>query len=198
MVAADSSSAARRRPGGGLRLDLSIWQLEVRLTQIFDRLLRGGSFSRRSSAKSGSETSGPSATYIRPCGDQEDSRSFPHSRHSVRRGPQSAHRMQELRPEAISQRGHGYRTEGTFREPGDFGVSKGLENLPYPQKIGRQVNRRLLKVERVHNSGRSGDSIQRVWCNRLSPGTERRRRIEVQPAASHGAVAGSDIVPALD
>jgi hypothetical protein len=55
------------------------------------------------------------------------------------------------------------RTEGTIRNTDDFGVNKGLSNLPYLQKIGRQINRRLLEVERVsHNSGLSGDSIQRV------------------------------------
>ena len=59
--------------------------------------------------------------------------------------------------------GRGCRTEGTFREPKDFGINKGLSNLPYLQKIGREINRRLLEVERVsHNSGLSGDSIQRV------------------------------------
>ena len=42
-------------------------------------------------------------------------------------------------------------------------MNKGLANLSYPQKIGREINRRLLEVERVsHNSGLSGDSIQRV------------------------------------
>jgi hypothetical protein len=42
-------------------------------------------------------------------------------------------------------------------------VNKGLKNLPYLQQIGRQINRRLLEVQRVsHNSGLSGDSIQRV------------------------------------
>jgi len=57
----------------------------------------------------------------------------------------------------------GCRTEETFRDPIDFGVNKGLASLPYLQKIGRQINRRLLEVERVsHNSGLSGDSIQRV------------------------------------
>jgi hypothetical protein len=59
--------------------------------------------------------------------------------------------------------GRGGRTEGTFRNPNDFGVNKGLSNLPYLQKIGREINRRLLEVERVSpNSGWSGDSIQRV------------------------------------
>ena len=38
-----------------------------------------------------------------------------------------------------------------------------MSNLPYLQKLGRQINRRLLEVERVsHNCGLSGDSIQRV------------------------------------
>jgi hypothetical protein len=56
--------------------------------------------------------------------------------------------------------GRGCRTEGTFRNPDDFGTNKGLTNLPYLQKVGRQINRRLLEVERVsHNSG---DSIQQV------------------------------------
>ena len=59
--------------------------------------------------------------------------------------------------------GRGCRTEGTFRNPKDFGVNKGLANLRYLQKIGRQINRRLLEVERAsHNSGMSGDSIQHV------------------------------------
>ncbi|SPE25674.1 hypothetical protein SBA3_1200001 [Candidatus Sulfopaludibacter sp. SbA3] len=49
--------------------------------------------------------------------------------------------------------GRGCRTEGTFRNPNDFGVSKGLANLPYLQKIGRQINRRLLEVERVTRDG---------------------------------------------
>ena len=42
-------------------------------------------------------------------------------------------------------------------------MNKGLSNLPYLQRLGRHINRRLLEVERVsHNCGLSGDSIQRV------------------------------------
>ena len=59
--------------------------------------------------------------------------------------------------------GRGLRTEGTFRNPNDFEVNKGLSNLPYLQRLGRHINRRLLEVERVSpNCGLSGDSIQRV------------------------------------
>jgi len=41
-------------------------------------------------------------------------------------------------------------------------VNKGLSNLAYLPKIGREIHRRLLEVERVSpNSGWSGDRIQR-------------------------------------
>jgi hypothetical protein len=73
--------------------------------------------------------------------------------------------------------GRGCRTEGTFRNPKDFDVNKGLTNLPYLQKIGRGINRRLLDVERVsHNSGLSGDSIQRVVQPTVTKTARRRRR----------------------
>ena len=70
--------------------------------------------------------------------------------------------------------GHGCRTEGTTRNTKDFEVNKGLANLPYLQKLGRQINRRLLEVERVsHNSGLSGDSIQRVVQPTVTEGGEK-------------------------
>jgi hypothetical protein len=59
--------------------------------------------------------------------------------------------------------GRALRTEGTFRNPKDFYVNKGLPNFPYLQQIGRHINRRLLEVERVsQNCGLSAGSIQRV------------------------------------
>jgi hypothetical protein len=44
--------------------------------------------------------------------------------------------------------GRACRTEGTFRNPKDLAINKGLAKLPYLAKIGRQINRRLLEVER--------------------------------------------------
>jgi hypothetical protein len=59
--------------------------------------------------------------------------------------------------------GRALRTEGTFNDPKDFGVNKGLRNLPYLQQLGRKINRRLLDVQRVsYNCGMSDESIQRV------------------------------------
>ena len=59
--------------------------------------------------------------------------------------------------------GRALRTEGTFRNPKDFNVNKGLSNFAYLEQIGRQINRRLLEVERVsQNCGLSAEGIQRV------------------------------------
>src|SRR5450631_2365592 len=118
----------------GYDWDLSIWQMEVSLTQIFDRPLRGREFFE--------EVIRDNLDLGRP------------------------DRVQLIFDRVVTKKTPGEfrcRTEGTFRNPKDFGVNKGLSNLPYLQKIGREINRRLLEVERVsHNSGLSGDSIQRV------------------------------------
>jgi hypothetical protein len=148
----------------GYDWELSIWQMEVSLTQIFDRPLRGREFfeeiirdnldlgrpdrvqlifARRVTKK----TPGEFKTRVIQDG--------------VRPSLHIQYKNFDLKQ--YFKEGRGCRTEGTFRKAGDFGSNRGLINLPYLQKIGRQINRRLLEVERVsHNSGLSGDSIQRV------------------------------------
>lgn len=55
------------------------------------------------------------------------------------------------------------RTETTINDPKDFQVNKGLSNLPFLQKIGREINRRLLDVQRVsHDCHLSQESVERV------------------------------------
>ena len=41
------------------------------------------------------------------------------------------------------------RTETTINDPTDLRVGKAIRNLPYLQRLGREVNRRLLAVQRV-------------------------------------------------
>ena len=138
--------------------------MEVSLTQIFrPPPARAGVLRRNHPRQSGSGAAGQRAVGLRPRGDQEDAWRVPDRRNSGRRASQPAHQLQELRFEQYFKQGRGCRTEGTFRSPNDFGVNKGLSNLPYLQKPGRQINRRLLEVQRFsHNSGLSGDSVQRV------------------------------------
>jgi hypothetical protein len=71
-------------------------------------------------------------------------------------------------------------------------VNKGLSNLPYLEKLGRQINRRLLEVERVsHNSGLSGDSIQRLVQPTVTEGGEKA------PALKFGQPRGMALFLAL-
>lgn len=44
---------------------------------------------------------------------------------------------------------HAPRTETTINDPGDFHINKGLRNFDYLQKVGRNINRRLLDAQRT-------------------------------------------------
>jgi hypothetical protein len=59
--------------------------------------------------------------------------------------------------------GRALRTETTINNPMDLEVRKAITNLPYLQKIGREVNRRLLDVQRVSQECTlSQESVARV------------------------------------
>ena len=59
--------------------------------------------------------------------------------------------------------GRALRTETTINNARDFGINKGLNNLPALRKIGFQANRRLLDVQRISHDCRIGeDAFRRV------------------------------------
>jgi hypothetical protein len=144
--------------------DLSVWQMEVSLTQIFDRPLRGREFFEEI-LRDNLDLGRPDRVQLifarvvtKKTPGQFRTRVIQDGVH-----PSLHIEYKNFDRKQYCKEGRGCRTEGTFRNPNDFGVNKGLSNLPYLQQIGRQINRRLLEVERVsHNSGMSGDSIQRV------------------------------------
>jgi len=148
----------------GYDWNLSIWQMEVSLTQIFDRPLRGREFFEEI-IRDNLDLGRPDRVQL--VFDRVVTKKTP-GRFRTRVVQDGVHPSLHINYKNFDlkqyfKEGRGCRTEGTFRNPNDFGVNKGLSNLPYLQKIGRQINRRLLEVERVsHNSGLSGDSIQRV------------------------------------
>ena len=148
----------------GYDWDLSIWQMEVSLTQIFDRPLRGREFFEEI-IRDNLDLGRPDRVQL--IFDRVVTKKTPGEFRTrvIQDGvhPSLHINYKNFDLKQYFKEGRGCRTEGTFRNPNDFGVNKGLSNLPYLQKIGRQINRRLLEVERVsHNSGLSGDSIQRV------------------------------------
>jgi hypothetical protein len=59
--------------------------------------------------------------------------------------------------------GHGLRSELTINNPNDFGFTKGLEHLPALRALGDDVNRALLTVERVsHHCTLTTDAFDRL------------------------------------
>lgn len=148
----------------GYDWSLSIWQMEVSLTQIFDRPVRGREFFEEV-IRDNLDLGRPDRVQL--VFDRVVTKKTPGQfrtrviQDGVHPSLHISYKNFDLKQ--YFKEGRGCRTEGTFRNPNDFGVNKGLSNLPYLQKIGREINRRLLEVERVsHNSGLSGDSIQRV------------------------------------
>jgi len=148
----------------GYDWELSIWQMEVSLTQIFDRPLRGREFFEEV-IRDNLDLGRPDRVQL--IFDRVVTKKTP-GKFRTRVIQDGVHPSLHIEYKNFDlkqyfKEGRGCRTEGTFRNPNDFGVNKGLKNLAYLQEIGRQINQRLLEVERVsHNSGLSGDSIQRV------------------------------------
>lgn len=143
---------------------LSMWQVEVSLTQVFDRPLRGREFFEEI-IRDNLDLGRPDRVQL--VFDRVVTRRTPglFRTRVIQDGvhPSLHIEYKNFDLKQYFKEGRACRTEGTFRNPHDFGINKGLANLPYLQKIGRQINRRLLEVERVsHNCGLSGDSIQRV------------------------------------
>ncbi len=150
----------------GYEWDLSIWQMEVSLTQIFDRPLRGREFFEETHPRQSGSQGRPDRVQL--VFDRVVTKKTPGEFRTrvIQDGvhPSLHINYKNFDLKQYFKEGRGCRTEGTFRNPNDFGVNKGLSNLPYLQKLETADQTGVsLEVERVsHNSGLSGDSIQRV------------------------------------
>jgi hypothetical protein len=155
-------SAADR--AAGYDYELSIWQMEVSLTQIMDRPVAGRQFFEEV-IRDNLDLGRPDRVQL--IFPRKIIRTTPGSfrtrvlREGVQPSLHVSYKHFDLKQ--YYKEGRGLRTEGTFHDPGDFGVNKGIKNLPYLKELGCQINRRLLEVERVsQNCGLSAGSIQRV------------------------------------
>jgi hypothetical protein len=69
---------------------------------------------------------------------------------------------------------HALRTETTINNPNDFYINKDLPNLPHLRELGHQVNRKLLEAERVsHQCVLTQDGLDRLQ----SPTVEAGQRV---------------------
>lgn len=150
--------------GAGYDWQLSIWQMEVSLTQVFDRPLNGRKFFEEV-IRDNLDLGRPDRVQL--IFERLVTKKTPGRFRSrvIQTGvhPSIHIEYKKFRLKQYFKEGRALRTEGTFNDPKDFGVNKGLSNLPYLQVLGRKINRRLLDVQRVsHNCGMSGESIEKI------------------------------------
>lgn len=152
----------------GYQHELSIWQAEMSLTQVFDRPARGREFFEdviRENLDLGrpdrvqllfnrrvtKATPGSFATRVVCRGVSP----------SLRIEYKTNHVVQYFKGDPAGSQG--LRTETAIREARDFGVGRSLDNLPYLGRIARNLNRRLLEVERVSEHCRlSEEAVNRI------------------------------------
>lgn len=132
---------------------LSLWQMEVSLTQVFDRPVQGRHFFE--------EVIRENLDLGRP-----DRVSLLFSQRHTRRTPPPAHGYRtrvitqgvnpslhvEYKRSHIKQyfkENQALRTETTINAPEDFRINKGIENMEKLKEVGESLNQKLLENERV-------------------------------------------------
>lgn len=148
---------SRADRSAGYRYRLSVWQMEFSVTHVFDRPLNGRHFfeevirenldlgrpdriqllfERKVRLKGRTRTPGSFRTRV------------------IQQGviPKLSVEYKRSRVKQYFKEGRALRTETVINDPGDVGVGRSLPNLGYLRDIARNVNRRLLALERAsHN-----------------------------------------------
>lgn len=154
---------------------LSIWQMEVSFTQVFDRPVQGRHFFEEI-VRDNLDLGRPSRVSLL----------FPTRLSRRTPAPRSGYRTRVITTgvspsiHAEYKRSHvkqyfkenrALRTETTINEPADFGSTKALKNLPYLRSVGINVNRRLLEIETVsHYCTLSQEALDRLQRPSREPG----------------------------
>jgi len=151
----------------GYHHNLTIWQCEVSLTQVFNRPVQGRHFFE--------EVIRENIDMGRP---DRVSLLFPTRHNRATPRPSRGYRTRvvtsgvnpslhiEYKRSHVKQyfkEERALRTETTINEPEDFRVNKGLRNLPHLRQQGQQINRKLLETERVsQNCVLTQDALDRL------------------------------------
>jgi len=159
----------------GYRYNLSILQMEISRTEVFDRPLAGRQFFDEV-IRDNLDLGRPERVQL--IFDRRVTRRTPGS---FRTRVVTAGVAPTLRVEYKNTRIKQYfkleralRTETTINDTRDFGVGRSLRNLDHLRQIGRNANRRLLSVERLsHNCAMSADAFQRVVLPSVNEDGER-------------------------
>jgi hypothetical protein len=161
----------------GFEHKLSLWQVEVSLTHVFNKPVQGRHFFEEV-IRDNLDLGRPSRVSLL----------FP-TRLSRRTPPPTKGYRSRVITSGVNpslhvefKRSHvkqyfkenrALRTETTINAPGDFGAKKELASLDYLRKSGEQVNRKLLELERMgQNCALSQDALERLQRSSVE-GTQR-------------------------
>jgi hypothetical protein len=155
-------TAEDRQAGYAQRL--SVWQVEISRTQVFDDPQRGREFFE-AVIRENLDLGRPDRVQL--VFDRKIIGSTPgRFRTQVIENGVCPYMYIEYKKSRVKQyfkENQAFRTETMINNPDDFYVGRLLVNLPFLQKIGREVNRRLLDVQRIsHNCHLSQESVERV------------------------------------
>ena len=156
----------------GYDYDLSVWQAEFSLTQVFDRPLTGRIFFEQV-IRENLDLGRPDQVQL--IFDRRVTKRTPgrfRTRVITEGVIPSLHvDYKRSRIKQYHKEGRALRTETTINNPRDFGIGKRLCNLPALRQIGFQANRRLLDVERVSYDCTLGEeAFQQVNQSRVVDG----------------------------
>lgn len=134
---------------------LSIWQLEVSRTQVFQRPVQGRRFFERLIRDNLDLGRPERVSLLFP---QQHRRTTPPPRRGYRTrvifqgvAPSLHVEYKKTHVKQYFKEERALRTETTINDPRDFKVNKGLENLSHLCHLAEQSNRKLLEIERLQD-----------------------------------------------
>ena len=146
---------------------VTICQLEISLTQIFDRPVQGRHFFE-GVIRENLDLGRPDRVRLvfpRRLTRRTPAPAFGYRTRVITDGVNPSLHI-EYKHSHLKQyfkEGHGLRSELTINNPNDFGFTKALEHLPALRALGDDVNRTLLTVERVsHHCTLTTDALDRL------------------------------------
>jgi hypothetical protein len=150
--------------GAGYTWRLSIWQVEVSRTQVFSDPVYGRTFFE-TVIRENLDLGRPDR--VQRVFDRKIIKTTPGQFRTrvIEDGVQPSLHIEykKSRVKQYFKENRALRTETTINDPKDFRVNKDLSHLPFLQKIGREINHRLLDVQQVsHHCHLSQESVERV------------------------------------
>lgn len=151
----------------GFEHKLALWQVEVSLTQVFDKPVQGRHFFDEV-IRDNLDLGRPDRVSL--LFDTKTTSRTPPPQHGYRtrvitEGVDPSIHIEHRRShiKQYFKLGRALRTETTINDPNDFRSTKAIDNLGYLRNAGAAVNRRLLELERIgQNCALTQDALDRL------------------------------------